>query len=170
VDPLANAYATLGLRRGCTPSDVKKTYRKLVKRWHPDRHAADAAGQAEAELRMRDINRAFRLVADDIAGPRRGSTPVTPPTRGPAAEAVPRRAVDPERPFSRREIEEMVAALGNVSPVDVVFEWIDLAGPFVAAFVLLVFWPWSRTFAALQAAAGVLVLGFAVVRSRRRLR
>jgi hypothetical protein len=100
VDPLANAYATLGLRRGCTPSDLKKTYRKLVKRWHPDRHAADAAGQAEAGLRMRDINRAFQLVADDLAAPRRAVAPVAAPTHAPAAQTV-RRAVDPERPFSR---------------------------------------------------------------------
>ena len=60
---------------GARRPTLKKTYRQLVKRWHPDRYAADPAGQSEAQSRMRDINGAFRLVAEDVAGPRRASSP-----------------------------------------------------------------------------------------------
>jgi hypothetical protein len=37
---VANHYETLGLKRGCTPDEIKSAYRKLVLKHHPD-HAAD---------------------------------------------------------------------------------------------------------------------------------
>lgn len=170
MDPLANAYATLGLRRGCTPSDLKKTYRQLVKRWHPDRYAADPAGQSEAQSRMRDINGAFRLVAEDVAGPRVRPAPQTAHSENRHAHATARpTAREPGRPFSRREIDEIVTAMGNVGPVDVVLEWVDRAWPFVSGFVLLAVLPPSRTLAAIQATSGLVLIGFGVVRSARRL-
>jgi hypothetical protein len=42
----------------------------LVKRWHPDRYAADPQGQAEAAQRMREINAAFALVRQAFRGTR----------------------------------------------------------------------------------------------------
>jgi hypothetical protein len=61
-DPVARAYAILGLSRGCSRRDAARQYKRLVKRWHPDQYANDPQGQAEAAQRMRDINDAFRIV------------------------------------------------------------------------------------------------------------
>jgi len=56
MDSILHAYATLGLKRGCSLLEVKKRYRSLVKRWHPDRFASDptGAGQAAEELQAGD--------------------------------------------------------------------------------------------------------------------
>ncbi|HEY8150474.1 MAG TPA: J domain-containing protein [Vicinamibacteria bacterium] len=143
MDPTARAYAILGLERGCAPGDLKATYRQLVKRWHPDRFAADPAGQAEASARLREINGAFRIVAEDLGAIRAGGagmrTPAAtesrprPPERPP--EHPPERASG--RPLTRDEIDAIVGAVGAESPVDALLRWITLAAPFVGAFLLL---------------------------------
>jgi hypothetical protein len=137
VDPTARAYAILGLERGCPPENLKATYRKLVKRWHPDRFAADPAGQAEASARLREINGAFRIVAEDLGAIRAGGagmgTPAATESRPP--EHPPERA--PGRPLTRDEIDAIVGAVGAESPVDALLRWITLAAPFVGAFLLL---------------------------------
>ncbi len=52
---LRRAYAVLGLKPGTPVGQVRRRYKALVKRWHPDRYATDPAGQAEAENRMREV-------------------------------------------------------------------------------------------------------------------
>jgi MYXO-CTERM domain-containing protein len=135
VDPTARAYAILGLERGCAPDHLKATYRRLVKRWHPDRFAADPAGQAEASARLREINGAFRIVAEDLGTIRAGGPRVATPASAEPHPRPPERA--PGRPLTRDEIDAIVGAVGAVSPVDTLLGWISLAAPFVGAFVLL---------------------------------
>jgi hypothetical protein len=139
VDPTARAYAILGLERGCAPGHLKATYRQLVKRWHPDRFAADPAGQAEASARLREINGAFRIVAEDLGAIRAGGagmgTPAATESRPRPPEHPPERA--PGRPLTRDEIDAIVGAVGAESPVDALLGWITLAAPFVGALVLL---------------------------------
>jgi DnaJ domain len=134
VDPTARAYAILGLRRGCTPEELKATYRQLVKRWHPDRYSMDPAGQAEASARLREINGALRIVADDMIAAKVPRPPVTPaPDR--ARPHPPEYA--PGRPLSRSEIDALVGALRTESPVDTLLQWMILVGPFAALWLLL---------------------------------
>lgn len=65
-DPFLQYYQTLGIKPGCSPDQLKDAYRKLVKKWHPDRYTNqhDADTRAAAERRMREINRAFRSLSD----------------------------------------------------------------------------------------------------------
>jgi molecular chaperone DnaJ len=42
-----DAYETLGLSRDCSAADVKKAYRKLALRWHPDKNPDDKASAEE---------------------------------------------------------------------------------------------------------------------------
>lgn len=131
-DPVASAYAVLGLKRGCTPLEVKKAYKQLVKRWHPDRYAADPAGQAEATAQLRQINRAFRVVAEAVAPP--ASTPQrAAPARAPD---VPPPTRDPGRPLTRSQIDDIVRAMGTEGPVEVLLDWIGVAWPFAIAIFL----------------------------------
>ena len=79
IDDVARAYATLGLRRGCSRREAARAYKALVRRWHPDRHGADPDGQAEATVRLREINGAFEVVSRALADtkPERVPTPET---------------------------------------------------------------------------------------------
>jgi len=71
VDPLA----TLGLGASASPEEVAGAYRRLAKRWHPDR-----AGEGlEAARRMAEINAAYALLRDGVVERARlASTPTAP--------------------------------------------------------------------------------------------
>jgi hypothetical protein len=131
VDPTARAYAILGLRRGCTPDELKATYRQLVKRWHPDRYSSDPAGQAEASARLREINGALRVIADDMSAAQTPRPPATHDARPHPPEYA------PGRPLTRSEIDGIVGALRTESPVDTLVQWMILAGPFAAALLVV---------------------------------
>ncbi|MES2901609.1 MAG: DnaJ C-terminal domain-containing protein [Pseudomonadota bacterium] len=52
-------YQTLGLAKGATPEEIKKAYRKLVRKHHPDVNKA-----AEAEAKTKEINEAYEVLSD----------------------------------------------------------------------------------------------------------
>ena len=60
---LRHAYAVLGLSPPVTEARLKRRYKSLAKRWHPDRFQADPVGQAEATENFRHINHAYEVVA-----------------------------------------------------------------------------------------------------------
>ena len=53
-------YNILGIPRNASADDVKKAYRSLARRWHPDKNANDVAAAA----RFKDINEAYRTLSD----------------------------------------------------------------------------------------------------------
>ena len=61
-------YDILGLSRDATPDDIKKSYRQLAKKWHPDRNKNNTK---EAEAKFKEIAAAYEkvmpLVVEDWA-------------------------------------------------------------------------------------------------------
>jgi len=59
-DMVDHHYATLGLKKGATMEEIKKSYRKLSMKYHPDkvRHLGDEF-QKIAEEKMKEINGAY---------------------------------------------------------------------------------------------------------------
>lgn len=60
--PLAQAYAKLGLKDGASDADVKKAYRRLVSQYHPDKLVSRGLPEEMMEVaktRVREINAAY---------------------------------------------------------------------------------------------------------------
>lgn len=52
-------YQTLGVAREATEEDIKKAFRKLARKYHPD-----VSKEADAERRMQEINEAYAVLSD----------------------------------------------------------------------------------------------------------
>ena len=62
---LEEAYKVLGLSMGADMSQVKRAYRKLAMRWHPDRFAASSESEiAHASSMFREVNYAYRKICN----------------------------------------------------------------------------------------------------------
>ena len=53
-------YAALGLEKGASEADIKKAFRKLAIKYHPDKNQ----GNKEAESKFKEINEAYQVLSD----------------------------------------------------------------------------------------------------------
>jgi len=53
-------YKVLGVEKNATPDDIKRAYRKLAKRYHPDKNPGDK----QAEEKFKEINEANEVLSD----------------------------------------------------------------------------------------------------------
>ena len=58
-----NYYAVLGINRNASSKDIRKGFRRLAMRYHPDHNPGNAS---EAEVKFKDINEAYSILGDDI--------------------------------------------------------------------------------------------------------
>jgi molecular chaperone DnaJ len=53
-------YKVLGVKKDVTPAELKKTYRKLARQYHPDSNAGDAT----AEAKFKELSEAYSVLND----------------------------------------------------------------------------------------------------------
>ncbi len=53
-------YAILGITKTATSDEIKKTYRKLARKYHPDMNP----GNREAEARFKEVSEAYEILSD----------------------------------------------------------------------------------------------------------
>src|ERR687886_284489 len=53
-------YAILGLNKTASSDEIKKTFRKLARKYHPDMNP----GNKEAEARFKEVNEAYEVLSD----------------------------------------------------------------------------------------------------------
>ena len=53
-------YSVLGIKKGSSDDDIKKAYRKLAMKYHPDRNEGDS----KAESKFKDISEAYAVLSD----------------------------------------------------------------------------------------------------------
>jgi curved DNA-binding protein CbpA len=103
MDDILTCYQIIGVQPGTSPKALKKAYRDLVKRWHPDRFPGDSEKRQEAEEKLKSINLAFERIQDHretliaLAARRSPPAPASSPSRPRASSAPPR----PPRPRTR---------------------------------------------------------------------
>jgi molecular chaperone DnaJ len=58
---MADYYDTLGVKKGCSKEEIKKAYKSLAKKYHPDLNKDNP----EAEKKFKEINEAYTALSDD---------------------------------------------------------------------------------------------------------
>ena len=53
-------YEVLGLKKGATEDEIKKAFRKMAMKYHPDRNPDDK----EAEEKFKEVNEAYTILSD----------------------------------------------------------------------------------------------------------
>ena len=59
--PQKDYYEILGVSKEATPEEIRKAYRKLALKWHPDKHVDD---KKEAEEKFKEIAEAYSVLSD----------------------------------------------------------------------------------------------------------
>jgi curved DNA-binding protein CbpA len=62
IENLAHAYRLLDVPWDASPRAIKANYRKLIKRWHPDRHRPGTESHAEATLMTKLLNESYARI------------------------------------------------------------------------------------------------------------
>jgi DnaJ-class molecular chaperone len=134
-DPIARAYAVIGLRPGASAQQLKQQYKRLVKTWHPDRWASDPVNQAEATQRMRAINEAYATLhrlraADDVSERRTAQAPQQSAEHWSTSH----------RSMTDEELNAIVRAIGDESFVSMALRFAAWFVPMVAACGAVLHW------------------------------
>lgn len=54
-------YEVLGVEKNASPEDIKKAYRRLARKYHPDVNGGDKA----AEAKFKEVNEAYEILSDE---------------------------------------------------------------------------------------------------------
>lgn len=64
---MSNPYEVLGVRQGASQEEIKKAYRELVKKYHPDQYR-DNPLSTLAEEKLKEINEAYDILMKNSNG------------------------------------------------------------------------------------------------------
>ena len=59
---MVDYYSVLGVSKSSSPEDIKKAYRKLAKKWHPDKNPNNSE---EATRKFKEVSEAYQVLGDE---------------------------------------------------------------------------------------------------------
>jgi len=59
---MVDYYSILGIANTASKDDIKKAYKKLAKKWHPDKNPSN---QEEATRKFKEVSEAYQVLVDD---------------------------------------------------------------------------------------------------------
>ncbi len=65
---MKDPYQVLGVPRGASDEEIKKAYRNLARKYHPDNFAGNPEAAASAETVMKEINEAYDTIQRERSG------------------------------------------------------------------------------------------------------
>ncbi|MFQ5715930.1 MAG: J domain-containing protein [Nitrospinales bacterium] len=66
ADPLAGYYANLELPPGSSGKEVKRAWKRLMRKYHPDLHSADPEKRKTANELTRRLTEAYRILDKEL--------------------------------------------------------------------------------------------------------
>jgi molecular chaperone DnaJ len=123
---MGDPYEILGIKPGASEAEIKKAYRDLVKKYHPDQYENNPLGDLANE-KMQEINEAYDFLMKDGGSGRGGARGFG----GGASARGARRPVSPEyneirRSIDRGDIADAERRLSQMQTRDA--EWHFLSG------------------------------------------
>ncbi len=70
---MKDPYEVLGVSRNATPEEIKKAYRKLAKKYHPDSYVNNPLADLAAE-KFKEVNEAYEQISSGKAGNSQGQS------------------------------------------------------------------------------------------------
>lgn len=110
-------YQTLELTKSATQDEIKSSYRRLAKKWHPD---VNPDNKEEAEKKFKDIGEAYETLSD----PQKRSQYDNPNIGNPFSAfnfnwGNPNRASQPRDILASLEIDLRLAATGGIKKIEI---------------------------------------------------
>lgn len=110
-----NYYSVLGVQRTDSEGTIRKAYRNLAKKYHPDLNPGDTA----AEKRMREIGEAWEVLGDAEKRKKYDSELDGGPKKAPFT-AGPSKTPQPNRPITQEDFFNMSRGFDNMFSPDAI--------------------------------------------------
>ena len=59
---MADYYSVLGLDKNASSEDIKRSFKKLAKKWHPDKNPNNPE---EATKKFKEVSEAYKVLVDE---------------------------------------------------------------------------------------------------------
>lgn len=58
-------YKILEIKKDTTQEEIRKSYKKLASKWHPDKNTESEEMKEYADIKFKDINEAYTILSDE---------------------------------------------------------------------------------------------------------